>query len=69
MATATKSRTGFQIACPHCGASGEEGLTITAANLNVACSSCGEDVTRGDLERMVAEAQRLLRWLELAETI
>ena len=49
MATATKSKTGFNVPCPHCGATNTEdsadGLTVNVGNLVMTCRSCDEEVT------------------------
>ena len=65
MATTTQA-TGFALGCPHCGAA--EGLAIKAHDLSLECTECSEPVDRDDLNRIIAEAQRLLRWLDLAAT-
>ena len=62
MATATT--TGFKIPCVHCGAA--EGLAVRLHDLTVQCGECSEEVTRKDLDRLVADVQRLLRWLDAA---
>jgi uncharacterized protein (DUF983 family) len=62
MATATK--TGFAVPCPHCGAA--EGLSIAVHDLSLTCTECSEEVTRDDLRRLIADASRLLRWLDAA---
>ena len=64
---ATQTTTGFKVSCPHCGAT--EALAIKAHDMTVECGDCGEEVTRDDLNRAIAEAQRLLRWLDLAATV
>ena len=63
---ATQTTTGFALGCPHCGAT--EALTIKVSDLAVECGDCGETITRDDLNRAISEAQRLLRWLDLAAT-
>jgi endogenous inhibitor of DNA gyrase (YacG/DUF329 family) len=69
---ATKTATGFKVPCPHCGAIGSEeddGLTIEVGTLTLKCSACSEEVTVRDLQAMVDDAQRLIRWLAAAETV
>ena len=69
---ASKTATGFRVPCPHCGAIGtadDEGLTIEVGTLTLKCSACSEEVAVGDLQTMVADAQRLIRWLAAAGTI
>lgn len=70
MATATKKTTGFRIPCPHCTAGIDDGQTtlkIDLSTVKVVCSECEETVTRDDLRNLIADAQRLLRWLEMAD--
>ncbi|MCA1685718.1 MAG: hypothetical protein LC745_06965 [Planctomycetia bacterium] len=62
-----KTKTGFSVSCPKCGAL--EGLNVVLHSLAVECSERSEEVTRADLERMIADARRLLAWLDLAETV
>lgn len=64
MATATKTAKGFKVACPHCGAN--EGLTVKLHDLTVECGECSEEVTKTDLQKMVDDALRLMRWLDAA---
>ena len=64
MATATKTRAGFRVCCPHCGA--VEGLVIQVHDLTVTCRECDEETTRDDLERLRDDCDRLLCWLTLA---
>ena len=64
MATATKT-TGFKVPCPLCGAA--EGLNVRLHDLALACSECGDEVERKAVERMVSDATRLLKWLDMAE--
>lgn len=71
MATTPKT-TGFNVPCSRCGATnneGPEGLSINVGNLTMTCRSCDEEVTRSDLQAMIADAQRLLRWLNAAATV
>jgi len=49
--------------CPSCG---EQELVVLVGTLAVTCQSCGEAVTRGQVDALVSEWQRLQRWLELA---
>jgi hypothetical protein len=44
-------------------------VSVEVHNLNVRCSECGDDISREDSEQLIADAQRLLRWLDMAETI
>jgi hypothetical protein len=76
MATATATTpkaAGWRIPCVHCGAvaddDGDGGLDVRLADLSVRCPNCDEEVTRADLERLVADAQRLLRWLDAAAAV
>jgi len=69
MATATSKATGFKVPCPHCGAIGtdeSEGLIVEVGTLTLKCQACGEEVTVRDLQAMVDDAQRLIRWLAAA---
>jgi hypothetical protein len=76
MATATETRTeakgkGWTLPCPHCGQvpeDGEGGLFVELASLDVKCPNCEEHVTKVDLRRLIADAQRLLAWLDAAAT-
>jgi hypothetical protein len=54
----------FLIPCVHCGA--REGLVVQLHDLVVTCRECDEETTRGDIERLVADARRLLAWLGAA---
>lgn len=55
---------GFRVPCPHCGAT--EGLNVKVLDLAVECPECSEPVTRQDLQRLIDDAGRLLRWLAAA---
>ncbi len=63
-ATETKTTDGIACPCPLCGAT--EGLVVRVADLTVECSECSEAVDRAALGAMIAAAQRLIRWLDLA---
>ena len=63
---ATKS-TGFNVPCPLCGAT--EGLILTLNDLVLSCTECNEEVTVANLQSLVAETQRLIRWLAAAGTV
>ena len=73
MATTTTSKaTGFKVPCPHCGATnneGPEGLSLNVGDLTLTCRACDEEVTTRDLQAMVDDAQRLIRWLAAAASI
>ena len=48
-----------------------DGATTRAATfrpIRLACPHCSEEVTRADLDAVIAEARRLLRFLDLAAT-
>jgi uncharacterized protein (DUF983 family) len=66
-ATATKTTAGFKVPCPECGHT--EGLCVRVHDLVVTCTECSTDVERAALEEMVADAQRLLRLLDLADSV
>jgi hypothetical protein len=63
-ATATKTTAGFKVPCPLCGHA--TGLAVRAHDLTLTCTECSEDVERSAVERMVADALRLLKWLDAA---
>ena len=72
MATATKAATGFQVPCPLCGAIGsatDDGLVVELGTLTLRCAACTEEVSVADLQAMVNDAQRLIRWLAAAATV
>jgi hypothetical protein len=71
MATAAKA-TGFDVPCPLCGATnheGPEGLSLNVGDLSLTCRACDGEVSVKDLERLVAETQRLIRWLGMAAEV
>jgi uncharacterized protein (DUF983 family) len=57
---------GFKVPCPHCGAT--EGITVAVHDLTLTCAECGERVTIADLQSLIDDAQRLIRWLQSAAT-
>ena len=62
----------IRLACPHCGAlpeAGEPGLAFGLGDGKVRCPECSEAVGRADLELVIDEARRLIRFLDLAATI
>ena len=66
---ATKTTTGFKVPCPLCGAIGtdeDDGLTVDVGTLALKCQACSEEVSVNDLETLVEDAQRLIRWLAAA---
>ena len=65
--TATKTTTGFKVPCPLCGAA--EGLNVRLHDLTLACGECGDEVERKAVERMAADAVRLLKWLDTASEV
>ena len=72
MATASKTATGFKVPCPKCGAIGTEtddGLVVELGTLTLRCAACTEEVTVRDLQAMVNDAQRLIRWLDAAAAV
>ena len=66
MASAAKVQ-GFPVPCPHCGA--PEALSVAVHDLHLTCTSCDEEVTRSDLEKLIEDARRLIRWLDAAATV
>lgn len=70
---ATAAQTGWRVPCPHCGAvaddDGDGGLVLRLADLEIHCPSCDEQVREADLRRLIDDAQRLLRWLEMAKEV
>ena len=62
---AAKTQTGIKLACPKCGDA--NGLVVRVNEMTVECTECSEEITRAELRQVVAEAQRLLRWLDMAE--
>lgn len=71
MASVTRAA-GFKVPCPHCGATnseGPEGITLNVGDLSMTCRSCDEEVGVRDLQAMVDDAQRLIRWLQAAGTV
>lgn len=72
MATATRKATGFKVPCPLCGAIGtdeDDGLTVDVGTLALKCQACSEEVSVNDLETLVADTERLIRWLAAAGSI
>jgi hypothetical protein len=67
MATAAESKSKVSCPCPLCGAT--EGLSVRVHDLVVTCTECGDDVGRRELVAMIESAERLLKWLDLAETV
>ena len=61
------TRTAFRVPCPLCGAA--EGLCVRLHTLSLFCEECGEEVARVELQRLIDEADRLLRWLDAADTV
>lgn len=49
--------------CPHCG---EQELGVVLRDLTVTCQSCGDEITREQVNDLAQEWQRLLRWLDLS---
>jgi Zn ribbon nucleic-acid-binding protein len=65
MATATKATKTFAgLRCPHCG--GENSLSVQVETLVLECSECSDEVTRADVEAMIAKWTRLFGWLDSA---
>ncbi|MFO0957505.1 MAG: hypothetical protein U0800_08560 [Isosphaeraceae bacterium] len=66
-ARARKARP-FKLPCPKCGSVSDdtEGLVLVLGTLGLECRNCGEAIGRDDLAGMIAEAQRLLRFLDAA---
>jgi hypothetical protein len=58
----------IQVGCPKCG-DVEAGLAFGLGDGQLFCRGCDEEVTRADLERVIAEAQRLIRFLDMAATV
>lgn len=67
MATATKSKTGFKVNCPHCNAS--ESLAVKTHDLTLECSECSEAVSKDDIKQLVEDALRLIAWLDLVDSV
>lgn len=62
----------IRLACPHCGENGGNGATPLQFDLGsglVRCPQCDETVTQSDLDAMIEEAYRLIRFMEMARTI
>lgn len=54
----------FCIPCPKCGSN--EALQVALHDLVVSCSECSETISRADLQRLIDDTARLLRWLDSA---
>ena len=69
---ATKTTTGFKVPCPLCGAIGtdeDDGLIIEVGTLTLKCQACSEEVSVNDLETLVSDTERLIRWLAAAGSV
>jgi uncharacterized protein (DUF983 family) len=69
MATASKSKTGFNVACPKCGE--HESLTLALDNVQaLECSSCGESFSAREARDLAAAElarwEAVCRWVDLA---
>jgi len=66
MKTATKTARGFQLRCLNCGTSdGTRYLYLDRLDM-IGCSECQEDFSVEDLRAAVADATRLLAWIDAA---
>jgi Zn ribbon nucleic-acid-binding protein len=69
MATATatkKSNRVFEgLRCPHCGE--VDCLDVRVENLVVECRECSEEITKAEVDEMIAQWTKLFAWLAMAE--
>jgi recombinational DNA repair protein (RecF pathway) len=54
--------------CPRCGQT-EEAIHFDVRDGRLACAACDEEITRADLDALIDEARRLIRFLDMAATI
>ena len=54
------------IRCPSCG---EPELAVQVAELALVCTSCGEQVTKQQIDAQVSEWARLARWIDAAKDV
>lgn len=67
MATASKCTKVFaSMRCIHCGEI--DSLSVKLETLAVECGECSEEVTRGEVEAMIAQWAGLFGWLDAAAT-
>jgi transcription elongation factor Elf1 len=68
MTTATKTRQGFDVTCPHCGE--ERTIAIDADDVDcLRCKECETEFTRDDIRDIIGKWQALLAWLDTAPVI
>lgn len=59
------TKRGFAHRCPFCGQ--EDALRVSLASTSVLdCSECGDEITDGDVRRIIGQWQTVLAWLETA---
>lgn len=66
MATATtkKVKTFEGLNCPHCGTI--DTLGVKLEDMTIECRDCGEEVTKAEVDAMIAKWNRLFAWLAMA---
>jgi hypothetical protein len=65
MATATmKTATGFALPCPLCGREGSVKLNLADLD-DFWCSECDHDITRANIEEILALWTKALQWIDL----
>ena len=62
-----RHRQGFpRLRCPKCGEA--EGVAVLVENLALHCTQCAEDITRAEVNAMLAQWTALLTWIDAAPT-
>lgn len=66
MAGATKTTKVFAgLRCPHCGE--VDSLDIKVETLEIECRECSDEVTKGEIEALIARWAGLFAWIESAQ--